>query len=630
MVVPFIRSYLLGLQFKSFTQMKKHLSFSLRYFVFWIILFATYRLAFIVYQFENLESLKFNELVNIFIRGAWMDTSLAGYILLLTFLLLALFFWVYPRTLSKIISALTAMLLLVINTVAISDMELYRNWGFRIDATPLLYLKTPKEAMASVKTPLLILFIALLAVITFLTHLACLKWVAKGFEQAKPLKWWHSPIMLFIAATMIIPIRGGFGIAPMNPGKVYFSQNNFCNHAALNPVWNMMYSISKSSTMNKTYKVEIEKDIAQQRFTELMHTDSVIHVLNNPKPNIIIILLESFGGKLVEPLGGLPEVTPNLNKLCGEGLLFKKTFASGDRSDKGIIAVLAGFPAQPTQSVIKYPTKSRKLATISGVLHDHGYNNTFYYGGDPDFANIRLFLFQAKFQRLVTQDDFPRSYRNSKWGVHDEHVFNYLLNDLDTAKGPFFKMFFTLSSHEPFEIPTERKFKGNNELKQYLSSVYYTDSCLGDFISKARTKDWYKNTLIILIADHGHRQPGNHPNHEPLKYGIPMVWLGGALTQKPMVIDNTCSQIDLAATLLAQLNLPHDQFTLSKNILASKVTPFAYFAFNEGFGYVNQTDTIVYDLVGQKYLHEKGVNLEQTKTDAWTFFKAYQEVFSNL
>lgn len=610
--------------------MRKYLAFSLKYFAFWVILFATYRLTFIVYQFENLKSLKFKEFINIFLRGAWMDTSLAGYILLLTFLLLAILFWAYPKTTNKIFNALTAILLLVINTIVISDMELYRNWGYRIDATPLLYLKTPKEAMASVKTPLLILFVVLLIGITYLTHLAYRKWIARELSQAYKARWWYSPTFIFLAATMIIPIRGGFGIAPMNPGKVYFSQNNFCNHAALNPVWNMMYSISKSSTMNKTYKIEVDKDVAQRRFAKLMHTDSVIHVLNTPKPNIIIILLESFGAKLVEPLGGLPDVTPNLNKLCSEGLLFKKTVASGDRSDKGIIGVLAGFPAQPTQSVIKYPTKSRKLATISGVLHDHGYNNTFYYGGDPDFANIRSFLFQAKFHRLVTQDDFPRNYRNSKWGVHDEHVFNYLLNDLDTAKVPFFKMFFTLSSHEPFEIPAERKFKGNNEIAQYLSSVYYTDSCLGDFISRARTKEWYKNTLIILIADHGHRQPGNHPNYEPLKYGIPMVWLGGALAQKPMVIDRTCSQIDLAATLLSQLNLPHTQFPLSKNILSYEFTPFALFAFNEGFGFLNQTDTIVYDLVGRNYIRQAGQQLTETQMDAWSFFNAYQEVFNGL
>ncbi|MBC7125188.1 MAG: sulfatase-like hydrolase/transferase [Bacteroidales bacterium] len=610
--------------------MRKHLSFSLRYFVFWVILFATYRIAFLIYQFENLKSVKFNEFINIFIRGAWMDSSLAGYILLLTFLLLAIFFWVSPKSITRMYNALTILLLLVVNTVIISDMELYRNWGYRIDATPLLYLKTPKEAMASLKTYMLILFIILIGATVYFTYRAYKKWVCKPLNEATPLKLWHIPITLFIAVTMIIPIRGGFGIAPMNPGKVYFSLNNFCNHAALNPVWNMMYSISKSGVMNKVYPIKINKDIAEERFNEMIKTDSTIHVLNTQKPNVLIILLESFGAKLVEPLGGLPGVTPNLNKLCSEGLLFKRTVASGDRSDKGIIAVLAGFPAQPTQSVIKYPTKSRKLATISGVLHDNGYKNTFYYGGDPDFANIRSFLYHAKFQRLVTQDDFPKSYRNSKWGVHDEHVFNYLLNDLDTAKGPFFKIFFTLSSHEPFEIPSKRKFKGNNELEQYLSSVYYTDSCLGDFISKARTKEWYKNTLIILIADHGHRQPGNHPNHEPLKYGIPMVWLGGALEQKPMVIDSTCSQIDLAATLLSQLNLPHTQFPLSKNILSNKVTPFALFAFNEGFGFINQTDTIVYDLVGQKYLHEKGTNLVQTKTDAWAFFNAYQEVFNGL
>ncbi|HOK60635.1 LTA synthase family protein [Tenuifilum sp.] len=610
--------------------MRKHLSFSLRYFVFWVILFSTYRIAFLIYQFENLKSVKFNEFINIFIRGAWMDSSLAGYILLLTFLLLAIFFWVSPKSITRMYNALTILLLLVVNTVVISDMELYRNWGYRIDATPLLYLKTPKEAMASVKTPLLILFVVLLIGITYLTHLAYRKWVARELSQANKARWWYSPIYIFLAATMIIPIRGGFGIAPINPGKVYFSQNNFCNHAALNPVWNMMYSVSKSSSMSKTYNVEIDKATAHQRFGELMHTDSTLYVLNTNQPNIIIILLESFGAKLVGPLGGLPNVTPNLNRLASEGILFTRTTASGDRSDKGIIAVLSGFPAQPTQSVIKYPTKSNKLPTISEVLYNQGYSTAFYYGGDPDFANIRSFLYHAKFQRLITQDDFPKSYRNSKWGVHDEHVFNYLLTDIDSAKAPFFKMFFTLSSHEPFEIPAKPKFNGKTEVEQFLSSAYYADSCLGDFIAKAQQREWFKNTLIVLIADHGHRHPANHPNWEPLKFGIPMVWLGGVVERKPLVVTTTCSQTDLATTLLAQLKLPHDQFTLSKNILASKVTPFAYFAFNEGFGYVNQTDTIVYDLVGKKYIKQTGKNISETRNDAWAFFNAYQEVFQGL
>jgi phosphoglycerol transferase MdoB-like AlkP superfamily enzyme len=291
--------------------------------------------------------------------------------------------------------------------------------------------------------------------------------VANTVTRCNKGQWWYAPAFILIAATMILPIRGGFGIAPMNPGKVFFSQNVYCNHAALNAEWNMLYSISKSGTMNKRYPDTIKKEKAHKVFAELMQNHPYSSkVLKTDRPNIVLIMLESFSSKLIEVLGGKEGVTPNLNQLSNEGLFFTRMFASGDRSDKGIIAIVSGFPAQPTQSVIKYPTKSRKLATISGTLVDAGYSAAFYYGGDPDFANIRSYLYSAKFSRIITQDDFPRSYRNSKWGVHDEHVFNYLLNDIDTAKGPFIKMFFTLSSHEPFEFPVKPKFPGTEEVKQ--------------------------------------------------------------------------------------------------------------------------------------------------------------------
>ena len=192
---------------------------------------------------------------------------------------------------------------------------------------------------------------------------------------------------------------------------------------------------------------------------------------------------------MIGPLGGMPNVTPNINKLSKEGILFSNIYASGDRSDKGIVATISGFPAQSTKSIIKYPLKSQKLPTFSGMLDSVGYHTAFYYGGDPDFASIRSYLFSSKFRTIVSQDDFPKAYRNSKWGVHDEYVFNRLLVDCDTAKGPFLKMFFTLTSHEPFEIPAKPKFIGDDEKTKFLSSVCYTDSCLGDFIRRAKAKD---------------------------------------------------------------------------------------------------------------------------------------------
>lgn len=596
-----------------------------------MLTFAVFRLIFMIYQLKQTLQITFADFFNILVRGAWMDLSLTGYVILLTSIFIGILFFANKKWLKGYLAFQTLLLLSIISLISISDIELYRNWGFRIDATPLLYLKTPKEAMASMETYMIIIFV----IVTILTIIGFYwvyrKWVACKLSNVEKGKWWYAPIFIAIAGTMMLPIRGGLGIAPMNPGKVYFSSNTYCNHAALNAPWNMMYSISKSGSMNKRYPDTIKKDKAQEVFAELMQNQpDSLKVLKTDRPNIVLIMLESFSSKIIEALGGKEGVTPNLNRLSNEGIFFTQMVASGDRSDKGIIAILSGFPAQPTQSVIKYPTKSRKLPTISQELVNAGYNAAFYYGGDPDFANIRSFLYSAKFSRIITQEDFPRNYRNSKWGVHDEHVFKYLLNDIDTAKGPFFKMFFTLSSHEPFEIPSKPKFPGNEEVYQYLSSAYYADSCLGDFFAEAKKREWYNNTLFILIADHGHRHLGKKVIYDTNRFSIPMLWLGGALNIEPKKIDKTCSQIDLATTLLNQVNLSDSNFVFSKNILNPHTQPFAYYAFNNGYGFVSATDTIVYDHVSRKYIMQNGVNAEKTTEQASAFFYIYQDVFLGL
>lgn len=619
-----------GNQFKSL-KMKNRLFFILKYTIFWMLTFAILRLLFLAYQLKQTLQINFPDFVNIMVRGAWMDLSLTGYIILLSSIFVGILFFASKKWLSVFFTVQTLLLLTIISIISISDFELYRNWGFRIDATPLLYLKTPKEAMASVETFMIFVFIIAVILSILVFFWIYKKYVAPSLLKTEVGKWWYAPIFTAIAGTMILPIRGGFGIAPMNPGKVYFSQNIYCNHAALNAQWNMMYSISKSGTMNKRYPDNIKKNEAYKAFAELMQNNpDSLNVLKTNRPNIVLIMLESFSSKLIEPLGGKAGVTPNFNALSNEGIFFTRMISSGDRSDKGIIAIVSGFPAQSTQSVIKYPTKSRKLPTISGALVDAGYSAAFYYGGDPDFANIRSFLYSAKFGRIITQDDFPRSYRNSKWGVHDEHVFKNLLNDIDTAKGPFFKMFFTLSSHEPFEIPAKPKFIGNEEVDKYLSSAYYTDSCLGNFFAQAKKRDWYSNTLFILIADHGHRHLGKKVIHSADRFSIPMLWVGGALKCEPQKIDKTCSQIDLASTLLCQLNLNDSAFVFSKNILNTHTQPFAYYAFNNGYGFVSQTDTIVYDHVSRKYITQSGSNSAKTAENASAFFYVYQDVFLGL
>jgi len=606
--------------------MLSRILFFIKYGAFWLLYFFLFRFLFLIYQFHQTMELSFGEWIGLSVRGVWMDLSLTGYILGVVGLLLSILFFAGEKVLRKIFSYFSLVLLILFTGILVADLELYRNWGFRIDGTPLLYLKTPGEAMASVKVWLMVLLLLLAGSVVFISYKLLLKFAFSKKYQIEQGKWWMVPILLFLTATMIIPVRGGFGIAPMNPGKVYFSQNIFANHAALNGIWNLMYGLSKSADMYRQYPNRVSTEEAQVWRSAKFESQGNSHkILKSEKPNVVIILLESFGSKLIEPLGGMAGVTPNFNRLTREGLLFTNIFASGDRSDKGIVSVLSGFPAQSTQSIIKFPLKSAKLSTISEAFDSIGYSTTFYYGGDPDFANIRSYLYSAKFRKLVTQDDFPKSYRNSKWGVHDEHVFTRLLTDLDSAKAPFFKFFFTLSSHEPFEIPTSQKFSNRTEEEQYFSSVFYADSCLGRFFDEAKTRDWYDSTLFILVADHGHRLPGNNPIYSYEKFRIPMLWIGGVVDTTGRV-EKTASQFDLAVTLLSQLNIDTRRYPFSRNIFSAR-NNFACYVFNDGFGYVTDSTRFVWDHVGVKPVESAD---SSTVEDAFSFFRLYQDYFLGL
>lgn len=604
---------------------KNKLLFFLRLAVFWFIFFFVSRLLFLLYHGSQSFQLSFAQWLKIFTYGAWMDLSIMGYILLLSLLLGAILFFSGKLT-KQVVGILTYLLLAVCLIIVVSDLELYRHWGYRIDAAPLFYLQTPAEAMASVKLGTFFLFLLFISLLFLKFFWLYRVWVHKA--RIETTKWWSAPVLLFVAATMIIPIRGGFGIAPMNPGKVFLSSIPYSNHASLNVVWNLMYSLSKSKTMFAKYPTYATEEAADEFYESLnVNSKEAPNVLNTPKPNVVIILLESFSSKTIEPLGGMSGVTPNFNALADKGLLFTNLYASGDRSDKGIVAILSSLPAQSTKSIIKHTLQASKLPSISNSLYENGYSTAFYYGGDPDFTNIRSYLYNMNFKNLVDQDDFPAQLRTTKWGIHDEHLFKRLLDDLDTAQTPYFKLFFTLSSHEPFDIPDEPAFPGTNEENKYLSSVHYTDKWLGWFFEEAMQRSWYKNTLFVLIADHGHRYPGGSEYFAPEKFAIPMLWLGGALDSVG-VCSRIGGQIDVAQTLLHQLDIDADQFVFSRNLLADEPYPFAYYVFNDGFGFVTPQENLIWDHVAQHAIVQP--SNDTVKRNAFAYFTWYRRYLFEL
>ncbi|MEO6820017.1 MAG: LTA synthase family protein, partial [Ginsengibacter sp.] len=302
--------------------------------------------------------------------------------------------------------------------------------------------------------------------------------------------------------------------------------------------------------------------------------------------------------KWVESLGGVPGVTPQLDMIAKDGLSFTKIYAAGDRSEKGQTAILSGYPNQAITSIIKTPEKTRQLPSINEVLKKEGYQTSYTYGGELEFANIKSYLINMGYQKLTDKYSFPLAQRTTSWGVHDEFVLNRFQSDLQNEKQPFFATLFTLSSHEPYDVPLHH-FTEKDETSQFKNSIFYTDSIIGNFIKKAKTTSWWNNTLIIFVADHGHPLPGNDANDVPSKFHIPLIFSGGALKLKG-TINNIGSQTDIATTLLHQLHLSTKEFKWGKDLLDTSAKQFAFYSFNNGFGFVTPKGTETIDNVSGK------------------------------
>ena len=178
-------------------------------------------------------------------------------------------------------------------------------------------------------------------------------------------------------------------------------------------------------------------------------------------------------------------------------------------------------------------------------------------------------------------------------------------------KQPFFKIALTLSSHEPYEIKGEYKFGENGESNKYRSAHFYTDKVIGDFIDFAKKQDWYKNTLIVIMSDHGHSSPTpDNPYFGTKKFHIPMLWLGGALSKKGIKIDNISSQVDFSYTLLNLLKADTSKFNFGKHIFNNSDEQYAYYSFNKGFGMYSRKGTFIYDYVSKKQIQKIGVTKE--------------------
>ena len=585
------------------------LRFIIIYWVLWIVLFEIARLIFLFSNYAEWKQAGIVTGLKSLRYGLRMDLSFVSYLIfpLIILLIIGVLFPILRK--AVIYKLYTAITVVPIVLLIFADIGLYKAWGSRIDATVLKYFSNPKEMWASVShLPIFWIGIAylLLVIVIICIFNFFINWQFKSLENIKG-KLITVFCLLILGCLFIIPLRGGLQLAPINQSSVYFSPSNFANLAALNAPWNFMYSVNhhveSGSNPFNFIEATLSKKITDSLFTAEGKTNYVLDEKID-KPNIILIIWESFTAKVIDSTLEGKEITPGFNQLKNEGIYFSGIYASGDRTDKGIVAVLSGYPSQPTTSIVKIPSKAAKLPALGKLLKAKGYENTFYYGGELEFANLKAYLFQSGYEHFISINDFEKKEQNSKWGAHDGVVSNRMSMDIEKMKQPFFCTWMTLSSHEPFETPVAPSFQGSDDKSLFLNSLHYTDSCVAAFISHAKMQPWWSNTIVIIVADHGHRLPrsGNKEND----FKIPLLMLGGAVKQH-LNFTKVGGQTDLPATIWGQVGAGNvSPFRWSKNLLDSSTKHWAYFSFNNGFGFVEDSSMFIYDNVGRRMIESRG------------------------
>ena len=573
--------------------MKKRIAYISLYFFTVLLIFILQKPLFMLYNGSIEKGFGFADYMQVMIHGASLDAATAGYLTAFPFLLVLISIWFRKFPLKKILYGYYILAAALISIIFVVDMALYTFWGFKLDASVFLYIDSPKEALASVSVGFILLRILAIVLLIALNCWVLLK-ITPSVLTATRKRIAGTAGMLLLGGVLFIIIRGGVTESTSNIGQVYFSNEPFLNHSAVNPDFSLLSSMGKSQDFASEFNFFDEEKRAAL-FDGLYPTtdgDSIIQVLNTKRPNILIILMEGFGGAFVEPLGGLPDVTPHFNRLSKEGIFFTNCYANSFRTDRGTVCTFSGYLGLPTASVMKIPAKSRTLPAIAEGLSKVGYKTDFLYGGDINFTNMKSYLLSTGYQRLTANTDFSLAEQTSNaWGVNDDITFEYLYNQLRNRKeeGPWHTAFLTLSSHEPFEVPYHR-------LEDKIPNAFaYTDECLGKFIDRLKQTPAWKDLLVICLPDHGFYYPREGSNAMPRFYHIPLLWLGGAVKQ-PMQVDKIMNQTDLAATLLGQLGLEHTAFTFSRNVLGSDYKyPFAFYSFNNGFSFRDSTGVTVFD-----------------------------------
>ncbi|QLE09869.1 LTA synthase family protein [Pseudoalteromonas shioyasakiensis] len=579
-------------------------------FRFSLILMAVFilsRISLLIWQQQRLAD---GDSLAVLFGGLRVDLSSLGYLLALAVLMLIAHVLLRSKTslLQLIFTLYSSIVVTLIVVIEASTPAFITQYDVRPNRLFVEYLDYPQEVFSMLLHGHLFAMISTLIIAT-LSCVFAYRYINAAFSKQQNAKT-VSQVVILVTTLLVclISARGTVSHRPLNPALVYFSSDSLVNSLALNSTYSVAFAIKNmgneknaSSLYGNMPRNEILQTVKQAAYKQKFITENIPTLSSNTpfntgkKKNLVIILEESLGARFVGELGGIG-VTPELDKLYKQGWGFNNLYATGTRSVRGIEAVTTGFTPSPSRSVVKLSKSQRNFFSLADVLARTGYTTQFIYGGESHFDNMKSFFLGNGFSDIVDINDMQNPEFISSWGVSDEDLFNQAdkeLSALNKAGNPFFSLVFTSSNHDPFDIPegkvTLPEGHDPENLKRDLA-IKYADYALGKFIAKAKTQDYWQDTVFLVVADHDVRVFGSEP--VPLKsFHIPAVILNSGMDAKQDT--RLVSQIDLPVTLLSLLGVDQATPMLGYDLTKQYPVERAMMQYYDNFAYVENGEAVI-------------------------------------
>jgi phosphoglycerol transferase MdoB-like AlkP superfamily enzyme len=584
---------------------------------FWVLLFDVQRILFTIHNWDKFAEVSFSEWLLAFVYSIRLDLSTAALLSLPLMVALIIFNLIQSRWALLFFKVILLIEVLLVVCIHSGEINAYQEWNHKLTTRVFTHLMNPDEVFRTADGGMTVFFI-LYSILEFLAAYVLFRRLFKSVEVKNRLTWYlRFPLAVVqiavFGAALIVLGRGGFQQIPINTDAAYYTSNYAANDLSVNS----FYFFTKSFFLyNRTsdgakFPVIPEKE-AKNILIDFVTYDREhdVRILQNERPNVVFIVLESWTANAVGTITGKPGATPNFDRLSEEGLLFTNIYATGSTSEVGNSSIFSGYPALPEIFISMQADKHRKIPSISQDMKEWGYSSHYLFSGDLKYGNIGGYFTDHGFDVVHDETNFPDGLKRGKLNYFDEDLYKEFKRRINTTKEPFLHCAFTGSTHSPYDFPERGTPRWKGKEKKFMNSVFYADACLRDFIESCKKEKWYKNTLFVLVADHGHASPAVQNPSLAGFFHIPLLIFGEPLKKefRGKKIDQIGSQADIAATLIKQMKGDETRYKWSKDLLNPNVTEFALFALSRGYGWVTPNGNFSYNMDGYGFL-------EQTMTE---------------